>query len=134
MSFCDDLEIGCDYINTNASSEKTVNNSDELFIKAEVRNPVLKELLDRLESKYGCLLTNVGCVTNDNWLSVKAVAMMVSELDKDVSTNIFAAGVTCEDCDHFEPCFSGGPPLWKNIKQIEEDHCRHFKPKITNKP
>ena len=57
---------------------------EELFIKSEVQNPVLKEFLNRLEGKYGCLLTNVGCVTNDSWLSVKAITMMVSELDKEL--------------------------------------------------
>lgn len=133
MSFCDDLEkeYGCFKIN---SSEKTVNVSDELLIKAQVQDPVLKEFLNRLEDKYGCLLTNVGCVANNSWLSVKAIAMMVSELDKEISSVPFPDGVTCEDCDHFEPCYSGGPPLWKNVKQVEGDHCRHFKPKVVNKP
>jgi hypothetical protein len=58
---------------------------EELFIKTEVQNHVLKELLNRIEQKYGCLLTNTGCVTNDRWLSVKAITVMVSELDKDWS-------------------------------------------------
>ena len=57
---------------------------EELFIKTEVQNPVLKELLNRIEQKYGCLLTNTGCVINDNWLSVKAITVMVSELDKEL--------------------------------------------------
>ena len=57
---------------------------EELFIKSEVKNPILKEFLNRLEGKYGCLLTNVGCVTNDSWLSVKAITVMVSELDKEL--------------------------------------------------
>jgi hypothetical protein len=57
---------------------------EELFIKTEVQNPVLKELLNRIEQKYGCLLTNTGCVINDSWLSVKAITVMVSELDKEL--------------------------------------------------
>ncbi len=57
---------------------------EELFIKSEVQNPVLKELLNRLEDKYGCLLTNIGCIINDNWLSVKAITVMVSELDNEL--------------------------------------------------
>lgn len=57
---------------------------EELFIKTEVQNPVLKELLNRIEQKYGCLLTNTGCVINDRWLSVKAITVMVSGLDKEL--------------------------------------------------
>lgn len=38
---------------------------------------------------------------------------------------------TCKDCDHFEPCYSGGPPLWRGEIQTPEDHCRHFKPKTS---
>ena len=57
---------------------------EEVFIKSEVKNPVLKEFLNRLEKEYGCLLTNVGCTTNGTWLSVKAITMMVSELDKEL--------------------------------------------------
>lgn len=84
MSFHDGFEIDCEQLNINFSSDKTTNSSDELFIKSQVQNPVLKEFLNRLEDKYGCLLTNVGCTTNNSWLSVKAIAMMVSELDKDL--------------------------------------------------
>jgi hypothetical protein len=58
--------------------------SDELFIKSNVKNPILKELLNRLEREYGCLLTNTGCVINDKWLSVKAIAILINELDKEV--------------------------------------------------
>lgn len=57
---------------------------EELFIETEVQNPVLKEFLNRLEDEYGCLITNTGCVTNGKWLSVKAIAIMVSELDKEL--------------------------------------------------
>lgn len=57
---------------------------EELFIKSEVKNPVLKELLNRIEEKYGCLLTNTGTVINQNWLSVKAITVLVSELDNDI--------------------------------------------------
>lgn len=84
MSFCDDLEKEFDYVNTSFTAEKPISKPDELFIKAQVQNPVLRQLLERLEDKYGCLLTNVGCVTNDSWLSVKAIAMLVSELDKEL--------------------------------------------------
>lgn len=66
--------------------EKQDNKSNELFIKSNVENPILKELLNRIEEKYGCLLTNVGCITeNGNWLSVKAVAILINELDKELS-------------------------------------------------
>ena len=65
-------------------SEKQVNKSDELFIKSNVENPILKELLNRIEEKYGCLLTNVGCIINNNWLSVKAIAVLINELDKEL--------------------------------------------------
>ncbi len=68
----------------NTSSEKITNTSDELLIKANVKNPVLKEFLNRLEDKYGCLLTNTGCVTNNSWLSVKAITVIVSELDNEI--------------------------------------------------
>ena len=57
---------------------------EELLIKTEVKDPALREFLNRLEQKYGCLLTNTGCVTNDRWLSVKAITVMVSELDKEL--------------------------------------------------
>lgn len=57
---------------------------DELMIKADVQNPVLKELLNRIEDEYGCVITNVGCVCNNSWLSVKAITMMIHELDKDL--------------------------------------------------
>lgn len=66
------------------SSEKITNSSDELLIKSNVKNPVLKEFLNRLEDKYGCLLTNTGCITNNNWLSVKAITVIVSELDNEI--------------------------------------------------
>lgn len=46
--------------------EKQTNKSNELFIKSNVKNPILKELLNRIEEKYGCLLTNVGCTT-EKW-------------------------------------------------------------------
>lgn len=58
---------------------------DELLIKSEVKNPVLKELLNRIEEKYGCLLTNTGCIINQNWLSVKVITVLVSELDKELN-------------------------------------------------
>lgn len=58
---------------------------EELFIKSEVQNPILKEFLNRLEEEYECLLTNSGTLvkTKDGykWLSVKAITVMVSELD-----------------------------------------------------
>ena len=57
---------------------------EELFIKTEVQNPALKEFLNRLEKEYGCLLTNTGCVVEGKWLSVKAITVMVSELDKEL--------------------------------------------------
>lgn len=57
---------------------------EELFIKSEVENPVLKEFLNRLEKEYGCLLTNTGCVVDGKWFSVKAITVMVSELDKEL--------------------------------------------------
>ena len=57
-------------------------NTEELFIKSNVENPILKELLNRIEEKYGCLLTNVGRATeNGSWLSVKAIAALINELD-----------------------------------------------------
>lgn len=69
-------------------SEKQIKKSEELFIKSEVKNPVLKEFLNRLEEEYGCLLTNSGTVVkvdeNYKWFSVKAVTVMVSELDKEL--------------------------------------------------
>ena len=37
--------------------------------------------------------------------------------------------MTCKDCFHYEPCFSGGASIWDNIEQIEQDHCKHFKDK-----
>ena len=37
--------------------------------------------------------------------------------------------MTCKDCVHYVPCFSGGPSIWNNIEQTEDDHCRHFKTK-----
>lgn len=114
-------------------SEKTDNKSDELFIKANIKNPILKEFLNRLEEKYGCLLTNSGTLVDVGgdytWLSVKSVAIIASELDKDISNNIFAGGVTCNDCSHYEPCFSGGRPLWADQIQTAEEHCRHFSPR-----
>lgn len=59
-------------------------NTKELFIKSNVKNPILKELLNRIEEKYGCLLTNIGCTTeNGSWLSVKAIAALINELDKE---------------------------------------------------
>lgn len=64
--------------------EKQDNKSNELFIKSNVQNPILKEFLNRLEEEYGCLLTNMGCVTNGKWLSVKAIAIIVNELDKEL--------------------------------------------------
>lgn len=57
---------------------------EELFIKTEVQNPVLKEFLNRLEKEYGCLITNIGCTIDGKWLSVKAITVMVSELDKEL--------------------------------------------------
>lgn len=65
--------------------EKQVKKSDELLIKSNVKNSILKELLNRIEEKYGCLLTNVGCTTeNGSWLSVKAIAALINELDKEL--------------------------------------------------
>lgn len=37
--------------------------------------------------------------------------------------------MTCKDCVHYEPCFSGGVSVWNNIEQTEDDHCKHFKNK-----
>lgn len=60
---------------------------EELMIKADVQNPVLKELLNRLEKEYGCLITNSGCICNNSWLSVKAITMMIHELDVELRNN-----------------------------------------------
>ena len=38
--------------------------------------------------------------------------------------------MTCKDCVHYEVCsYNCGGCGWKNIDQIEEDHCPHFKNK-----
>ena len=37
--------------------------------------------------------------------------------------------MTCKDCIHYEPCFSGGVSMWNNIEQTKEDCCSHFKNK-----
>lgn len=59
---------------------------EELFIKSEIKNPVLKQFLDVLENKYGCLLNNMGCTTeNGGWLSVKAITVLISEFDKELT-------------------------------------------------
>lgn len=71
----------------NTDLKQNKNNSlpkEELLIKSNVKNPILKELLNRIEDKYGCLLTNTGYVTNGNWLSVKAITVMISELDNEL--------------------------------------------------
>ena len=33
---------------------------------------------------------------------------------------------TCKDCVHYEPCFSGGISIWRDIEQTKDDHCRHL--------
>lgn len=37
--------------------------------------------------------------------------------------------MTCKDCIHYAPCFSGGVSGWNNIEQTEDDHCPYFKNK-----
>jgi hypothetical protein len=64
---------------------------EELMIKTNIQNETLRLFLNRLEEEYGCLLTNMGCtVKTENgtkWLSVKAITMMVSELDNELKNN-----------------------------------------------
>lgn len=34
--------------------------------------------------------------------------------------------MTCKDCCHYVPCFSGGKSIWGEVEQTEDDHCPHF--------
>lgn len=82
-------ELKKKYFCEDVMSEKQDNNSDELLIKSNVQNPILKELLNRIEREYGCLITNTGCtVKNDSgdikWLSVKSITVLISEFDNEL--------------------------------------------------
>ena len=55
-----------------------------LMIYDDIQNEVLKKLLDKIEEKYGCVLTNKGGVVNDKCISPKAITVIIHELDKEL--------------------------------------------------
>lgn len=42
-----------------------------------------QELKDKIESKYGSLDSEQGCLVNDEWLSVKDIVDLIDECDRD---------------------------------------------------
>jgi hypothetical protein len=55
-----------------------------LIIYDDIQNEVLKKLLDKIEEKYGCILTNEGGVVDNKWISPKAITVIIHELDKEL--------------------------------------------------
>lgn len=64
---------------------------EELLIKTNVKNPVLKQLLNMIEEEYNCLLTNTGTVVKVGdtykWFSIKCIVILINELDKKLNVN-----------------------------------------------
>ena len=61
--------------------------NNDLMIYNDVQNETLRLLLDKIEQKYGCILTNVGGIVGidgDKWISPKAITVLVHELDKEL--------------------------------------------------
>lgn len=58
--------------------------NNDLMIYNDVQNETLRLLLDKIEQKYGCILTNVGGIVGDEWISPKAITVLVHELDKEL--------------------------------------------------
>ena len=56
----------------------------DLMIYNEVQNETLRLLLDKIEQEYGCILTNVGGVVENKWISPKAITVLIHELDKEL--------------------------------------------------
>ncbi len=48
-----------------------------------MNNPILKELLDKLEQVYGDLDDDRGCYLDRKWLSVKNIVELIEEVDAD---------------------------------------------------
>ena len=56
----------------------------DLMIYNDVQNKALKLLLDKIEQEYGGILTNVGGVVGDKWISPKTITVLIHELDKEL--------------------------------------------------
>lgn len=56
----------------------------DLMIYNDVQNEVLRFLLDKIEQKYGCILTNAGGIVGNTWISPKAITMLIHQLDKEI--------------------------------------------------
>jgi hypothetical protein len=56
----------------------------DLMIYEDIQNEILRKVLDKIEEEYGCILTNVGGVVGDKWISPKAITVLIHELDKEI--------------------------------------------------
>ena len=57
----------------------------DLMIYQDVKNEILRLVLDELEKEYGSILCNVGGITgidNGKWISPKAITVIIHQLDK----------------------------------------------------
>ena len=59
-------------------------NNPDLMIYNDVKNEALRLLLDKIEQQYGCILTNIGGIVNNTWISPKAITMLIHQLDKEI--------------------------------------------------
>lgn len=42
-----------------------------------------QELKDKIENKYGSIDSDIGCLVNGEWLSVKEIVALIDECDQD---------------------------------------------------
>lgn len=60
----------------------------DLMIYQDIKNKTLRLFLDELEKQYGSVLCNVGGIVNDTWISPKAIAVIVHQLDKELQEDL----------------------------------------------
>ena len=64
---------------------RTQSINKDLMIYQDIENTILKKLLDKIEEKYGCILSNTGGAVweTGTWISPKAITVLIHELDKE---------------------------------------------------
>ena len=64
---------------------RTQSINKSLMIYQDIDNEILKKLLDKIEDKSGCILSNTGGIVweTGTWISPKAITVLIHELDKE---------------------------------------------------
>ena len=60
----------------------------DLMIYNDIQNEILRLVLDKIEQEYGSIISNVGGTVNNNWISPKAITVLIHQLDKEIRGEI----------------------------------------------